>query len=304
MIDKKEDKKIENIDKEEKDIEGTEEDFILSDDESEDVIEIDEEDLEDIDVEDEIIVEDPIEDLLEDDITTSKHTREGKHRLKYDTIFKGKKEDPIEESYIDESSYNNETFDVDKSSSYWFESQDNENYIKEKRVKEKVYQVLSEKTDINFLNNRRKPSKVDFNIYFSILKSSLKDEGFTNVEMFNELAVYFSDNLFNMFKLLDNKWRNLIIAELQEHVGKRKYSTEIENKNIFVGTEIEFEWVNEHDKKIKITGSVIETFYEEFKYKVDSFENIYMVSIENITKILNNTKFKNNLNKLNNIDFL
>lgn len=304
MIDKKDDIiKIENIE-EERDIESLDEDFIISDDDSEDFIEIDDEDINLLNTEDENTIEETVEDLLEDDIINSKHTREGKHRLKYDTIFKGKKEDPTEESYIDESSYNNETFDVDKSSSYWFESQENENYIKEKRVKEKVYQVLSEKTDINFLNNRRKPSKVDFNIYFSILKSSLKDEGFTNVEMFNELAVYFSDNLFNMFKLLDNKWRNLIIAELQEHVGKRKYSTEIENKNIFVGTEIEFEWVNEHDKKIKITGSVIETFYEEFKYKVDSFENIYIVSIEKITKILNNTKFKNNLNKLNNIDFL
>ena len=40
-------------------------------------------------------------------------------------------------------------------------------------------------------------------------------ESFTNIELFNELAVYLSDNLFNMFKLLDNKWRNLIINELK-----------------------------------------------------------------------------------------
>jgi hypothetical protein len=274
----------------------------LDDDISDDiVIEIDDEDLEDI----EDILDEVVEDVVDEDIVLSKHTQEGKHRLKYDTIFKGKKEDPIDENYIfEDNSFSNEAFDVDKSSSYWFESQDNENYVKEKRVKEKVYQVLSEKTDLNFLNSRRKPSKVDFNNYYYILKTNLKDEAFTNVEIFNELSVYFSDNLFNMFKLLDNKWRNLIISELQDHVGKRKYSKEIENKNIFVGTEVEFDWIDEHGKNIKITGSVVETFYEESKYKIDSYEKIYDVDIIKITKILNNTKFKNNLNKLNNIDFL
>lgn len=288
---------------ENKEITEDEMDMINIDDEISDdiVIEIDDEDLEDLD---EIIEEDVVDDISED-IVLSKHTEEGKHRLKYDIIFKGKKDDPIDENYVfEDNSFSNENFDVDKSSSYWFESQDNENYIKEKRVKEKVYQVLSEKTDLNFLNSRRKPSKVDFNNYYYILKTNLKDEAFTNVEIFNELAVYFSDNLFNMFKLLDNKWRNLIISELQDHVGRRKYSKEIENKNIFIGTEIEFDWIDEHGKNIKITGSVLETFYEESLYKVDSYEKIYEVELSKITKILNNTKFKNNLNKLNNIDFL
>lgn len=291
---------------ENKEITEDEMDMINIDDEMSDdiVIEIDDEDLEDLDQLDEIVEEDVL-DEIDDDIVLSKHTQEGKHRLKYDTIFKGKKDDPVDENYVfEDNSFSNENFDVDKSSSYWFESQDNENYIKEKRVKEKVYQVLSEKTDLNFLNSRRKPSKVDFNNYYYILKTNLKDEGFTNVEIFNELAVYFSDNLFNMFKLLDNKWRNLIISELQEHVGKRKYSKEIENKNIFIGTEIEFDWIDEHGKNIKITGSVLETFYDECLYKVDSYEKIYEVELSKITKILNNTKFKNNLNKLNNIDFL
>jgi len=125
----------------------------------------------------------------------------------------------------------NETFEVDKSSIYWHESVDNENYIKEKRIKERVYEVLAEKTDLNFMNNRRKPSRSDFNHYYFLLKSNLKDDNFTNVELFNELAVYFSDNLFNMFKLLDNKWRNMIIAELQDHIGKQHYSKELRNRN-------------------------------------------------------------------------
>ena len=53
-----------------------------------------------------------------------------------------------------------------------------------------------------------------------------------------------------------------------------------------------------------ITGVVIEPDYEESVFRVDSYENIYDVELNQITKILNNTKFKYNLNKLNNIDFL
>jgi len=55
---------------------------------------------------------------------------------------------------------------------------------------------------------------------------------------------------------------------------------------------------------IHITGVVIEADYETSYYKVDSYEHIYEIEIRQITKILNNTKFKYNLNKLNNIDFL
>jgi hypothetical protein len=137
------------------------------------------------------------------------------------------------------------------------------------------------------------------------LKRDLKDESFTNIELFNELAVYFSDNLFNMFKLLDNNWRNLIISELQDHIGKNKNSNEITNRNIYEGTEIEFVWMDDITEEEKlITGVVLETDYDESLFMVDSFERVYSVSISDITKILNNTKFKYNLNKLNNIDFL
>ena len=38
----------------------------------------------------------------------------------------------------------------------------------------------------------------------SALKKNLVNENFTNSELFSELAVYFSDNMLNMFKLLDN----------------------------------------------------------------------------------------------------
>jgi hypothetical protein len=260
---------------------------------TDEVIEIDEEDLK-FDIKSET-----------SDAVLSKHTIQGKHSLKYDSIFKGKKEDPLSEENAEYTSGYNETFEVDKSSHHWYESVDNENYIKEKRIKERVYAVLSNETDINFLNNRRKPSRVDFNRYYQLLKINLNEDGFTNIELFNELAVYFSDNLFNMFKLLDNKWRNLIIFELQEHIGKQNYSDEIMNRNIYEGTEIEFiedDFIK--DEIIHITGVVIETDYDNNLYKVNSYEKIYEVELCNITKILNNTKFKYNLNKLNNIDFL
>jgi len=262
-------------------------------------------------VEDEVIQVDE-EDLklevepVKEDVVLSKHTIHKKHSLSYDSIFKGRKEDPLSEDDYESSGFN-ETFEVDKSSIYWFESVDNENYVKEKRIKERVYEVLANHTDLNFLNNRRKPSRSDFNHFYYLLKTNLQEESFTNVELFNELSVYFSDNLFNMFKLLDNKWRNMIISELQEHIGKQHYSHEVRNRNIHIGTEIEFLHADPYDlveDLIHITGVVIEADYENSLYRVDSYERIYEITIESITKILNNTKFKYNLNKLNNIDFL
>ncbi len=265
------------------------------------IIEIDEDDLKLDEPESTTEVE-----SSEDEIILSKHKIEGKHSLKYDSIFKGKKEDPVDEDSLDGfSHYFKETIEVDKSSAYHTESMDNESYIRAKLVKERVYDVLKENTTINFLNNRRKPSRNDFNQYYSLLRMNLKDESFTNVELFNELAVYFSDNLFNMFKLLDNSWRNLIINELQDHIGKNQNSKDVTNRNIYDGTEIEFVWFDDMLEEDKlITGVVLETNYEDSIFKVDSFEKIYWVEILDITKILNNTKFKYNLNKLNNIDFL
>ncbi len=290
---------------EDDDEEGDSEGGLSLDDDDDDsdldiVIEIDEDDLK---LEEDESVSD-VENT--DEIILSKHKIEGKHSLKYDSIFKGKKEDPVDEDTLDGfATYYKDTIEVDKSSNYHTESIDNESYIRAKLVKERVYEVLKENTSINFLNNRRKPSRLDFNQYYSLLKKNLSEESFTNIELFNELAVYFSDNLFNMFKLLDNNWRNLIISELQDHIGKNKNAKEITNRNIYVGTEIEFVFFDEIlDEEKLITGVVLEPDYEDSIFKVDSFEKIYIVQISDITKILNNTKFKYNLNKLNNIDFL
>jgi len=290
-------------DNEDNDVDDEKSGISLDDDDDGDLdilIEIDEDDLDFLEKE-----EVKKEEETEGDIVLSKHKLEGKHSLKYDSIFKGKKEDPLDEDDMDGFAlYHKDSIEVDKSSNYYFESIDNENYVRTKLVKEKVYAVLSDNTSLNFLNNRRKPSRADFNEYFNLLKKNLDSESFTNIELFNELAVYFSDNLFNMFKLLDNKWRNQIINELQDHIGKTSNSKEVQNRNIYEGTEIEFEWEDEYGEPMIITGVVMETDYPTSTFRVDSYENIYNIHLSDITKILNNNKFKNNLNKLNNIDFL
>ncbi len=235
----------------------------------------------------------------------SKHKQSGKHSLEYDTIFKGKKEE-ITEDTDTSTTYHNDSFGYDPSSHYYHETINNHDYIREKELKQKVYDVLIEHTEINFMNNRRKPSKTDFNEYYSLLKTHLSENNFTNTEMFIELAYYFSDNLFNMFKLLEPKWRNIVIDELQEHIGKRPgNSKDVIAKNLTVGAEIEF-YATEPTtgNSIVVTGIIEDQDHDDGIYTVDSYENIYEVEIEDIVKILNNTKFKYNLNKLNNIDFL
>lgn len=231
------------------------------------------------------------------------HKTEGKHRLSYDTIFKGKKSEisDFDEEYITET--NSEGFELDQSTMVYEEYRDTERYLREKKVKEKVYQVLAERTDINFLNNRRKPSKMDFNNYYVIVHTSLRDERFSHVELFNELSQYFSDNLFNMFKLLDNKWRMGIIEELQEHVGNDTTKKVLSVKNLNEGTEIEFSVTDITGVSKYITGIIITKDSDKKEYTVNSFENVYVIGYSDINKILNN-RHKYNLNMLNNIDFL
>jgi hypothetical protein len=262
------------------------------------------EDGEDIIIEvDEDVPEKPKEEI--DDISISKHKIEGKHALKYDSIFKGKKEEiEDEDNHVNEIEQQYDTIEVDKSSSYYTETMENESYFRSKTLKQKVYDTLSEYTEIDFTVNRRKPSKVDFNAYLCILKKHLGEYNFTHVEIFNELAYYFSDNLFNMFKLLDTYWIQSIMIELQDHIGKNDKSKEVKNRNIYEKTEIEFEHIDLNGDVKVIQGIVLKTDYNNDSFKVDSYENVYDVKLTDIVRIINNTQFKYNLNKLNNIDFL
>lgn len=233
----------------------------------------------------------------------SKHKESGKHALKHDSIFKGKKEELSEDEYT--SGYFNNDFSYDPQSAYFQETQNNSEYVRDKKLKEKVYEILLEETDLNFMNNRRKPSRVDFNSYYKLLREDLSEDSFTSVQIFNELSYYFSDNLLNMFKLLDKKWRDMIINELKDHIGKPPESSkEIIPRNLTKGAEIKFEMEDSDGDSMTITGVILETNHEEKEYEVDSYENIYIVPIECISEILNNQKFKYNLNKLDNLDIL
>ena len=42
------------------------------------------------------------------------------------------------------------------------------------------------------------------------------DKQYTQSEIFVELSYYFTDNIFNMYKLLDKKYATSIIKELRE----------------------------------------------------------------------------------------
>jgi len=277
----------------------------INDSENDDTMNFNIEDYDKVDIDIEI---DEDEDVIDTSITSkvvSKHKQTGKHSLQYDTIFRGKKDEVAEEEDTS-TTYYNDSFGYDPGSSYHHESANNHDYIRETELKQKVYDVLLKHTDINFMNNRRKPSRNDFNEYFRLLKSNLKYENFTNTEMFIELAYYFSDNIFNMFKLLEPNWRDLVMSELQTHIGKRPdNSKDVVPKNLLLDAEVEFYSKDPiTDDEILVTGVIIEQDHEDRIYKIDSYEKIYDVHIDDIAQILNNTKFKYNLNKLNNIDFL
>jgi len=143
---------------------------------------------------------------------TNKHRQEGKHRLKRDTIFKGKLDKKPEEEGM-------EGFEQDDygdiSTFFDYESEQYSNNIEQNNLTKDVYEVLKEKTELDFKQNRRKPNKETFNNYYNLL---LKELGFryTKSEIFVELSYYFTDNIFNMFKLLDKRPATIIIKELTQ----------------------------------------------------------------------------------------
>jgi len=142
---------------------------------------------------------------------TNKHRQEGKHRLKRDTIFKGKLDKkPDEDGYgIEHDDYGDITTFFD------YESEEYSNNLEQNNLTKDVYEILSDKTSLDFKQNRRKPNKGTFNNYYNLL---LKELGFryTKSEIFVELSYYFTDNIFNMFKLLDKRPATIIIKELTQ----------------------------------------------------------------------------------------
>lgn len=145
----------------------------------------------------------------------NKHKLEGKHSLNRDVLFTGKEEEQ-EEEYLHnttEFSYNEEV-SIETGSDLEFESLNHEEYINNILLEEDVYNLLSEKTNLDFSEKRRKPKREDFNNYYEMLQTNLKHK-YTNCEIFVTLSYYFTNNIFNMYKLLYRKHATSIIHELR-----------------------------------------------------------------------------------------
>lgn len=157
---------------------------------------------------------------------TNKHKREGKHSLKRDVIFYGKANKKQDEDYETSESTSTSPCKMESGSLFEFEYRNNEEYVNQKQLSNDVLDVLSQYTQIDFTSNRRKPNKQTFNEYFILLLTHLKTK-YTYSELFVELAYYFTDNIFNIFKILDKKYATIIIKELKA----KGYLKDLDNIN-------------------------------------------------------------------------
>ena len=158
----------------------------------------------------------------------NKHKLEGTHSLKRDTIFMGKLDEETTEDEFETSTadYDTDNYDIERGSSYEIETRHYEDYQYKKNLTKDIYDILDEKTEIDFVQNRRKPNKQTFNNYYKMCIDELGHK-YTKSEIFVELSYYFTDNIFNMFKLLNKKHTTSIIIELKE----KGYLTDIGNIN-------------------------------------------------------------------------
>lgn len=151
---------------------------------------------------------------------TNNHKLDGKHSLKRDTILNGKinevEIDGLEIYKIGETDYftSNEN-PLERGTIFEEESRNNEDLVNRRNLSHDIYTILKDKTDIDFNANRRKPNKITFNSYYKMLLNEI-GKTYTKSEIFVELAYYFTDNIFNMYKLLDKKYAVGIIEELRD----------------------------------------------------------------------------------------
>jgi hypothetical protein len=152
---------------------------------------------------------------------TNNHKLDGKHSLKRDTILNGKLTEAADIDYTQTHGvsefdvYDTGDIPIERGSMFEDESRHAEEVQSKRKLAEDVYYLLKNNTDLDFRSNRRKPNKATFNNYYKILLSNI-DHQYTKVEIFVELAYYFTDNIFNMYKLLDKKYAINIIMELKE----------------------------------------------------------------------------------------
>jgi hypothetical protein len=156
--------------------------------------------------------------------STNNHKLDGKHSLKRDTIFNGKLNEPSIENFsyfvdFNVSEFNiKETGDIpmiERGSIFEDESRKGDELLNKKKLSEDVYHLLKTNTELDFNSPRRKPNKIIFNNYYKMLLLNI-DKQYSKSEIFVELAYYFTDNIFNAYKLLDKKYAMSIIMELKE----------------------------------------------------------------------------------------
>lgn len=151
---------------------------------------------------------------------TNNHKLADKHSLKRDTIFNGKIVENTNEEYdfygqIGESiDYSFSENPLESGTLFEEESRNSDEYTNRRNLAQDVFNLLKEKTDIDFNSNRRKPNKIVFNEYYKMLLLEI-GKTYTKSEIFVELAFYFTDNIFNMYKLLDKCYAMGIIGELR-----------------------------------------------------------------------------------------
>lgn len=152
--------------------------------------------------------------------STNNHKLDGKHSLKRDTIFNGKiAENSINEfEYYGQLSETDFTFSdtiIEKGSVFEEESRNSELFTNRRNLSRDIYNILSTKTDIDFKANRRRPNKVVFNDYYKLVLNDIGHK-YTKSEIFVELSYFFTDNIFNTYKLLNKNYAMGIINELRE----------------------------------------------------------------------------------------
>lgn len=141
----------------------------------------------------------------------------GKHSLKSDNIFHSSKsdnEDNRENEYINE--YVHDSFSINDELMYNKEEDD----LRQIEMKKQIRHLMEKFTEVKLHDKIRKPAKSDFNAYFQLCLNELKEHGYAHYEIFLELAGYFTkDSYWNIFKLLDKNYGDIITNELKQKYG-------------------------------------------------------------------------------------
>lgn len=141
--------------------------------------------------------------------TSNKHKLDGRHSLKDDTILKGNNETNSDENDGSYAEFNDLNFNPIN------DIFSDDDVIYNKELSEDIYNILIEHTEHDMLQPRTKPNKIIFNNYLDICINNTNRK-YNKSEIFVELSTYFTDNIFNMFKLLSKENTVAIMKELRK----------------------------------------------------------------------------------------